>query len=91
LNLLQIENAKYYAVESNDIWFCHEPPDTTESGRTLLICGGVYIDRLSYSYHEGFLITIKKKALLLWESAGIIIIGFSVFLVVAICRLFIVR
>ncbi|WP_143087862.1 hypothetical protein [Chitinophaga sp. YR627] len=87
LDILATEEAQLYMVEDNNIWFYHVPPDTTEypeCGTSLpqyLTCKVFYAEKPLPTVP---LLTRIKDA---WDSSWLLIIGFSLFLGVALARL----
>lgn len=87
IDILSTEKAQLYVIEGNNIWFYHAPPDTTE----YFECGTSLPQYLTCKVFYGEkplppepVLTRLRDA---WASSWLLIIGFSLFLVVALARL----
>lgn len=76
IDILQTESAKRYLSIDNDIWFFHQPPDTTKifGNDNLFTCGTYYsINKIDWLKNS------KQQIILYWENGWAIILAFTCF------------
>lgn len=77
IDILQYEGAKRYMAYENDIWFLHEPPDTSAETIQPFTCGShVLYVRQSPSKWK----ILHKGIDSIWKSSWLLIISFLAFL-----------
>jgi hypothetical protein len=77
IDILRTEGAKRYMAYDNDIWFLHEPPDTSVETIQSWVCGfSASYEKKEPSKWE----ILQKKISVIWKSSWQLIISFLPFL-----------
>jgi hypothetical protein len=77
IDILQYEGAKRYMAYENDIWFLHEPPDTSAETIQTFVCG--YNPIVIHNEPSKWQM-LEKEIILIWQSSWQLIISFVAFL-----------